>query len=201
MARRGLCVAVLLGLLCACSGLERSPEYRSAREAPPLVLPPSADARPIKPLFPIPPGPVLKVWPEKFQVPAPKPLVLAETPVPDAAAVALPVAEKPVLTQDGNGYPLISIAGDFNAIWDRLGEALHRAGVKVSDRDQRTGLYYLNLDDETGKGVPYQLRLSRGQSSYTLTLQKDDETLAPKATTQALFETIVNRWPELAVRE
>lgn len=193
MLRASLGVAAVV-LAAGCSS-QPPDDYRSAKELPPLVLP-SADVRPIKALYPIPPGAVPTTWPKKFQAPAPKPLVL-EGGAPGQPGMAAPaVVERPVLTQDGNGYPLLSVSGDFNAVWDRLGDVLRQAGVKVSDRDQRVGLYYLSLDDETGKGVPYQLRITRGQSAYTLTLQKDDDTLAPKPTTQSLFEAIVSRWPQ-----
>lgn len=197
--RRALvCVVVLLA---GCAHLhDRGDDYRTAQELPPLKLPPGVETRPIKPLYPIPPGPLPQSWPKKFQAPAPKPLsVPAQTAAPAPAAASAPV-QKPLLTQDGNGYPLLSVSGDFNPVWDRLGEALRAAGVKVEDRDQRVGLYYLSLDDETGKNRPYQLRLTRGQSAYTLTLQKDDDTLAPRATSQALFESLVAHWPVPAER-
>lgn len=187
---------VLLAGLTGCSSLAGPPEYRTVREVPPLALPAGADTRPIKPLLAIPPGPVPTTWPKKFEVPQPKPLVIAEAGQGAAAPAATPAADKPVLTQDGNGYPLLTMAGDFNAIWDRLQESLRGAAVKVDDRDQRVSIYYLRLDDETGKKVPYQLRLARTQSAHTLTLQKDDDTLAPRETTRSLFEAIVRHWPE-----
>jgi uncharacterized lipoprotein len=194
---RGAAAAVLAGLavLAGCSSLAGPDEYRSAQQLPPLALPAGAETRPIKPLYAIPQGPLPTTWPEKFEVPQPRPLELADAPA-GSATVAAPVADRPVLTQDGNGYPLLGIAGDFNAIWDRLADALRAAGVKVDDRDQRVAIYYLRLDDEAGKGSPYQLRLARTQSAHTLTLQKDDETLAPQATTRSLFEAIVRHWPE-----
>ncbi|HEX4870439.1 MAG TPA: outer membrane protein assembly factor BamC [Moraxellaceae bacterium] len=188
---------LVLGLLAGCSVLRGPDEYRSARELPPLTLPAGAETRPIKPRYAIPPGPVPTTWPKKFEVPRPRPLVVAEegaaTATPGAPAAA---AERPALTQDGNGYPLMSVSGDFNAIWDRLEEALRRAGVKVEDRDQRVSLYYLRLNDATGRNVPYQLRLARTQSAYTLTLQMDDDTLAPQETSRTLFEALVRYWTE-----
>lgn len=197
MPRRGVAALAALVALAGCSAIRGPDEYRSARELPPLALPPGAETRPIKPAFAIPPGPVPTTWPKTFEVPKPKPLPEAAARAEGEAAPAAPaVADKPVLTQDGNGYPLLSIAGDFNAIWDRLQDALQRAGVKVEDRDQRVNLYFLRLDDASGKNVAYQLRLARAQSAYTLTLQKDDDTLAPRETSQSLFEGIVNHWPE-----
>lgn len=196
---RGHAAAALLalGLLAGCSALRGPDEYRSARELPPLALAEGAETRPIKPLYAVPPGSLPQSWPEKFEVPKPRPLALAdEAAATGSGALAATVADRPVLTQDGNGYPLMSVGGDFNAIWDRLEEALRRAGVKIEDRDQRVSLYYLRLDDATGKGIPYQLRLARAQSAFTLTLQKDDDTLAPQDTSRALFESIVDHWSE-----
>lgn len=197
---RGRAAAVLTALaaLAGCSSLAGPDEYRTVRQLPPLAVPAGTETRPVKPLYAIPPGPVPTTWPKKFEVPQPRPLVEAAMPA-GAAPTAAPVADKPVLTQDGNGYPLLGIAGDFNAIWDRLAETLRVAGVKVDDRDQRVAIYYLRIDDEAGKGSPYQLRLARTQSAHTLTLQKDDETLAPQATTRSLFEAIVRHWPEPGV--
>lgn len=196
----GLVGAVLLSLLAGCAMLRNdADDYRQARNLPPLALPADAETRPIAPLYPIPPGPVPTEWPEKFKAPAPAPLVLdrlAAEPAPATTVAAS--ASRPVLTQDGNGYPLVTISGDFNLIWDRLAEALRQASAKVEDRDQRVGLYYLRLDDESGKNTPYQLRITRGQSAYTLTLQQDDDTLAPRATSRALLEAIVRHWPEPA---
>lgn len=196
MTGRVLAGLLALAALAGCSSLRGPDEYRSARELPPLALPAGTESRPIRPLYAIPPGPVPSTWPAKFEVPKPRPLAVAAGEDAPAAGGAPAVADKPVLTQDGNGYPLVSISGDFNAIWDRLQEALAKAGVKVEDRDQRVSLYYLRLSDATGKDIPYQLRLSRAQSAWTLTLQKDDDTLAPQETTRSLFEGIVNNWPE-----
>lgn len=197
---RGAAAATLVALaaLAGCSSLAAPDEYRNVRELPPLALPAGAETRPVKPLYAIPPGPLPTTWPKKFEVPQPTPLVVAEAPA--ATGPALPAAaDRPVLAQDGNGYPLLSVAGDFNAIWDRLSDALRGAGVKVDDRDQRVAIYYLRVDDAAGKGTPYQLRLARTQSAHALTLQKDDETLAPQATTRTLFEAIVRHWPEPGV--
>jgi uncharacterized lipoprotein len=196
MLRKGLFGLTLLAVLAGCSSAGNpASDYRMAREVPSLTIPAGVETRPIKPLYPIPPGPVPKEWPKKFKAPAPKPLVIPEVAVTDKA-VGPAVTEKPVLTQDGNGSPLISISGDLNVIWDGLEKALRKANVKIDDRDQRIGLYYVSLSDEVGKNTPYQLRVTRGQTAYTMTLQKDDDTLAPKSTTQSLFEDIVRNWPE-----
>ncbi len=73
--------------------------------------------------------------------------------------------------------------------------ALRTGNVKVDDRDQRTGLYYLDMPGPDGKKTIYQLRVTRSQSSYILALQKDDDTLAPEAMARTLFESVVSHWP------
>lgn len=200
---RACCLALGLGLVAGLAGCstyfrDRASDYRTARELPPLTLPKGQDSRPIKPLYPIPAGGTVArpEWPKKFEAPQPKPLSLSA----EASSVAAPdasvsVPEKPVLTQDGNAYPVLSIAGDFNSIWDRLDIALRTGNVKVDDRDQRIGLYYLDMPAPDGKKAIYQLRVTRSQSAYTLALQKDDDTLAPEAMTRTLFESIVSHWP------
>lgn len=192
-----VCMALVLASAgCSTYFRDRASDYRSAKEAAPLQFPDGQETRAIKPLYPIPPGPEAGIDPtKKFEAPKPKPLAVLPEAAPVPNATPAPV-QKPVLTQDGNGYPVVSIEGDFNPIWDRLDESLRAGNTKVDDRDQRVGLYYLTLPDAEGKKMPYQLRVTRGQSAYTLTLQKDDDTLAPQSTTKTLFESIVNNWPK-----
>ena len=80
-AVRSLLALVLAATaLAGCSSLfrDRAGDYRTARELPPLKLPAGQEARPIQPLYPIPPGPALSNvdTSKKFEVPKPKPLVL-----------------------------------------------------------------------------------------------------------------------------
>jgi outer membrane protein assembly factor BamC len=194
----GLSAFLVVSLLAGCSTYfrDRASDYRTAKEAPPLQLPAGQETRQIKPLYPIPPGPAVSIdLSKKFEAPKPKPLAVTPDAPTTTPSTAPAFVQKPVLTQDGNGYPSVSIEGDFNALWDRLDESLRAGSIKVDDRDQRVGLYYLTLPDADGKKTAYQLRVTRGQSSYTLALQKDDDTLAPQSTTKTLFESIVNHWP------
>lgn len=188
---------IAASLLTACVGpfRDRSLAYREAADLPPLALPEGQETRPVRPLFPVPPETAPAEWPKKFEVPRPRPLPAdTASASPQSAQPSLP-GGKPVLSQDGNGYPVLSIYGDFNTVWDGLDQALRAAGVKVEDRDQRLSLYYLRLADAAGKQATYQLRVTRGQTAYVLALQKDDDTLAPQAMTRTLFESIASRWP------
>ena len=190
---RGACLALLMLGLAGCAS--KGEDYFQAQDLPPLNVPEGQEARQIKPLFPIPPAASVQTdWPKKFIVPRPRPIdVLPEqvAPLPGPEKGA----DKPELTVDGNGYAALSVQGDFNAIWDRLDQALRAAGVKVEDRDQGLSQYYLSLADADGKKATYQLRVMRGQSAYNLTLQRDDDTLASQDMTRTLFESIVARWP------
>lgn len=199
---RSMCLLLSLAVvasLSACSSYfrDRASDYRTAQELPPLILPPGQVSRPIKPLYPIPPSATeAKIeWPKKFDAPKPKPLVLPAGAESTSAPPETAATEKPVLTQDGNTNPVLTVIGDFNAIWDHLDVALRASRVKVDDRDQRVGLYYLDLPAADGKKTVYQLRVTRSQSAYVLALQKDDDTLAPEAITRTLFESIVSHWP------
>lgn len=193
MLFRQVCLTLLVVGVSACAS--KGEDYFHAVDLPPLTLPDGQESRQIKPLFPVPPAAAAQAaWPEKFEVPRPRPMEAQPeqvVPLPSQQAGS----DKPELTVDGNGYAVLSVRGDFNAIWDRLDQALRAAGVKVEDRDQGLSQYYLNLADADGKKATYQLRVTRGQSSYSLTLQKDDDTLASQDMTRTLFESIVARWP------
>lgn len=186
---------LLSGLVLLAGCASKGEDYFQAKDLAPLKVPEGAETRQVKPLLPIPPVTAARTeWPAKFEVPRPPPMVeAAESPEPAAPAQA--GADRPELTVDGNGYAVLSVKGDFNSVWDRLDQALRTAGVKVEDRDQGLAQYYLSLADSDGKKATYQLRVTRGQSAYSLTLQKDDDTLAPQAMTRTLFESIVARWP------
>lgn len=190
---QGFCLVALATGLAGCAS--KGEDYFHAQDLPALRFPDGQETRQVKPLFPIPPVTVAQAeWPDKFEVPKPRPMT--ETAVPDQPAPAkVDGSDKPDLTVDGNGYAVLSVQGDFNAVWDGLDQALRTAGVKIEDRDQALAQYYLSLVDANGKRATYQLRVTRGLSAYTLTLQKDDDNLAPQAMTRTLFESIVARWP------
>lgn len=189
---------LLVVSLSACSTFfrDRASDYRKVEESAPLVLPEGQETRPIRPLYPIPPGEVAKLdLKKKFQLPQPKPLVVADSAVAETPEFASSAEQQPVIGQDGTGYPVITVANNFEAVWDNVGDALKAANVVVEDRDQRVGLYFLKLTNASGKQVVYQLRVGRGQSGCVLTLQQDDDTLAPQGMTKTLFESIVRHWP------
>jgi uncharacterized lipoprotein len=189
-------VYAVLGL-GACSWLpDHSADYRGAGEVPRMTLPAGTDSHALTDVYPIPPQTVKPVWKSKrFEAPAPAPLALSGDIPMGTAGGGLDPQNVLSRTQDGNGYPTLSVTGGFDQIWDSLGQALHAASVKVDDRNQSLGLYYLDLADPSGKILPYQLKVTRALNAYSMSLQKDDDTLAPTETTSTLFDKIQAKWP------
>ncbi|HVL00318.1 MAG TPA: outer membrane protein assembly factor BamC, partial [Dongiaceae bacterium] len=86
-----------------------------------------------------------------------------------------------VMTYDGNGYPVLVINQDFNRAWQDVGRALQRARIPTQDLDRSLGIYYLGqADEDDDEEKPLQLRLSRSETGVQVSVQLDDDTLAPK---------------------
>lgn len=86
-----------------------------------------------------------------------------------------------VMTYDGNGYPVLVINQDFNRAWQEVGMALQRARIPTDDLDRSLGIYYLGkADPDDDEEQPLQLRLSRSETGVQVSVQLDDDALAPK---------------------
>lgn len=196
--KRSLRVAALSALvfaLAACSTFrDRSADYQTAENAPLLQFPAGSEARPLRDLYPIPAISSQTKLSGKFEVPAPKPLLVAQPGAAEPLGKEQANAQL-TLGQDGNGYPTLQAQGGFSQIWDKLDQALKAADVKIDDRNQSLGLYFLRLPNAESKLDSYQLRVTRGVNAYALSLQKDDDTLASPALTKTLFEKIQAKWP------
>lgn len=196
MKRAALTVGLMgLALELAGCGLlhDNSNDYRTAENLPPMQVPAGQEARPLRELYPIPPATAQVTLPEKFEVPKPKPLAKLEQPAAEAPS-AEAGESRLTLAQDGNGYPTLNATGGFNQVWDKVGQSLSASAVKVEDRNQSLGLYYLELPNAQGKAEAYQLKITRGQNAYSLSLQKDDDTLAPQVVASSLFAKIQAKW-------
>ncbi|PTQ88529.1 NlpB/DapX lipoprotein [Agitococcus lubricus] len=188
--------------LGACSLLpETSLDYQKSPMLAPLVLTEGQTTRPIQPLFAIPdvttPAENVAVVTEgkgrkqHFAAPLPKPLAIAE--VKNAAPIKdSPL--KPIIVKDGNNHPVLQTAGDIRLIWDDLERVLTKANIKISDRNQSLGLYFVELSEKSVKQL-YQLKLTRTSNDNVISLQKDDDTLADAVVSQRLFETLLTHWP------
>ena len=96
-----------------------------------------------------------------------------------------------VMTWDGNGYPVLVINQDFNRAWQDVGAALERSKLEVEDLDRSLGIYYLkkkNPDDDEER--PLQLRIARSESGIQVSVQYDDDTLAPKEESAAVLNRL-----------
>ena len=199
---RILPVSLSLALLSGCGLMpDRSLEYQQAKTLPPLVLS-TGDSRVIKPLYAIPEiatpeQPVVLVEgkgrKQRFVAPLPKPLTVIATQ--QAESSLKPIVEtKPQIVNDGNGHPVLQSSGDILQVWDKLNKALTAANIKVSDRNQSLGLYFVELSKD-GKNTIYQLKLIRTSNDNVISLQKDDETLVGSELSQQTFERLLNHWP------
>ena len=197
-------VPVLLALLSlgGCSLMpDRSLDYLQAKNVPPLVVP-TAEGRNIKPLYVIPEiatpeQTVVLVQGEgrkqRFVAPSPKPLVVTgKSSAADPKPTVL--ASKPQIVNDGNGHPVLQTNGDILQVWDTLNKALAAANIKVSDRNQTLGLYFVDLNKD-GKSTAYQLKVIRTSNDNVISLQKDDDTVAEPELSQQTFERLLNHWP------
>lgn len=183
-------------VLSACSTFrDRGGSYQEAQDLPPTQLGEQVAAKELKPLYPIPPA-VGEFKPvEKFVVPAPKPIVVEEKAAVQKSDAVSSVSEL-ALIQDGNGYPSLQATGDFDQVWDHLGTALKAADIRIDDRNQSLGIYFVLLS-ESGAKKPeaFQLKVTRGSVGNSISLQNDEDTLAPAPVAKALFEKIQAKWP------
>ena len=195
-------VLLVLFSLSACSFLpDRSLDYLQAKNVPPLVVS-TTEGRNIKPLYVIPEiatpeQTVVLVQGEgrkqRFVAPSPKPLVVTgKSSAADPKPTVL--ASKPQIVNDGNGHPVLQTNGDILQVWDTLNKALAAANIKVSDRNQTLGLYFVDLIKD-GKSSAYQLKVIRTSNDNVISLQKDDDTLAESELSQQTFERLLNHWP------
>lgn len=198
-------VPMLLGIvmLSGCGLLpDRSLEYQQAQTTAPLVLP-AGDKRSIKPLYAIPeittaPDQAVvlvegKGRKQRFVAPIPKPLLVANSSA-ELKATAVTTTTKPNIVNDGNGHPVLQSNGDILQVWDTLNAALAAANIKISDKNQSLGLYFIELSSD-GKKAGYQLKVIRTSNDNVISLQKDDDTLVDAELSQQIFERLLSHWP------
>lgn len=190
--RRLLLVAVAATLLPACTNFfrDRSQDYVKAESTPPLSIPESVSTRPIKPLYPIPQSNFV-VKPELKAAVVPYPPAMEEVKVAELPPLPNLPGRSPVkLGTDGNGVPELRVIGPRERIWDELGRALKNADVTVTDRNQSLGLVEVSIAQQN-----YQVRMVRATEAFVVSVQRDDETLAPVNLARNLLGTLQARWP------
>lgn len=184
-------VALAATLLPGCTFLrDRSQAYATAQSTQPLVLP-ATPVRPITALNPIPDSKaVFPGNPDKGFVP-PFPPSMQQVKATELPALPnLPGRSVVKLGTDGNGVAELRVIGPRERVWDELGRALKNAQVKIRDRDQSLGLVYISIDQQD-----YQVRMVRATEAFVISVQRNDETLAPVAVSRSLLTTLQVRWP------
>jgi len=107
----------------------------------------------------------------------------------------LRVLPKYTMTRDGNGYPILVINQDFNRAWLSVGQALQKSRIGVTDLDRTLGIYYLAEKalveiDEEEEERELQLRLISSESGIQVSVQVDDDTLAPEEQSARILNRI-----------
>lgn len=195
----GFCVVLLSG----CSLFpDRSLDYLQAKTIQPL--PADNQTRIIKPLYPIPvvttsaeqTASLVKTKGRKqeFVAPSPKPLVVTESEQTVAKAEDV-VEQKPNLIFDGNQHPVLMITGEQLKLWEQLGQAINAAKVKITDRNQSSGLYFIELSQTNNKKEAYLLKLTSTAAKTVVSLQKDEDTLADSVLSQQILTELIKHWP------
>lgn len=185
-----VCVLLAVTVLPACSGFfrDRSLAYVDAKSSPPLAIPADVSTRPITPLYPIP---AVAVKPIDKPVEAPFPPEMTAQVSVELAALPNAPGRTPVkFGTDGNGVPELRVVGPRERVWDELGRTLKTIDVKIKDRNQSLGIVYITIAEQD-----YQLRMIRATEAYVISVQRDDDTLAPVTLSRNLLGTLQVRWP------
>ena len=96
-----------------------------------------------------------------------------------------------LLTQDGNHYPVLELEQEFAPAWSNIGRALQKAHIKVDDLNRSLGIYYIRYDAEDKKATTaYELKVTRAENDIHITVQINDDTLAPVEISQALLKQL-----------
>lgn len=191
--RVALLGAVLLLTGCGSNGVfrDRGFDYLRAEPSTPLVYPAGVPPIAAQERFPVPglenrrtlaPG-------EKPELEIPKPPQLVDLAALGTAPADTPVVPgrkvteaQVVLTRDGNDYPVLMLALDFDWAWQVVGDALKETGsVELADLDRERAAYFVVVNGRrTSAGEPYQLKLNYTANGIQVALQVDDDAMAPR---------------------
>jgi len=145
---------------------------------------------------------------EEFVVPRPEQLVAEENTQEVASLAEYQNQElNPRLEKDGAGTWVLRLDGRFAITWTAVADVLADASFTLDDMNRSIGTYYLTIkeqktaedqsfwewlfgsDDELVE-QNYLLKMNRSRLGVYLSLQKDVETLANDAMTQAVLGEI-----------
>lgn len=106
-------------------------------------------------------------------------------------------APRTIMSWDGNGFPVLVVTLDMNRAWAAVGNALERSSIEIIDLNRSLGVYYLqrgkrkaDRDDDDDSEDQYQLKLLRADEGVHISVQLDDNTLAPAKEAEKLLNLI-----------
>lgn len=101
--------------------------------------------------------------------------------------------------KDGNGLPVLTIDQPFARSWDAIGTALARSKrssarlIAVEDLDRSLAVYYIKWSGDgqaVGQEAKYQLHVAKGEQGVLVSLQVDDENIAPREESQRVLSFV-----------
>jgi outer membrane protein assembly factor BamC len=177
MQSRNIVLAVvLLALLPGCSSNKKKTEYKNgATQVQPLEVPPDLTAPELSQRNVIPgtDGVQVASYSEYAKQTVEQPCLSPVSAPVSASPVAVPAAK----LQENNGAKSIVLGEPFDRSWRRVGLALDRAHIKVSDKDRSKGIYFVQpasdkdkKKDKDKKSSDYLVAVSEsgGTSSVTV---------------------------------
>ena len=95
---------------------------------------------------------------------------------------------KVVKSVDGTGYPVITVVSDFNRAWGRVETLLDQSSrFELTDKNRSEAFFMMKVPTFEGD---LQLRLDQVETGVVITLQKDDNTLAPLPLTESIIDEL-----------
>lgn len=95
---------------------------------------------------------------------------------------------KVMRTVDGTGYPIIMLVSDFNQAWSKVETVLRQSrSLELEDKNLSEGFFLIKSPDHDEF---LQLRIDRVETGVVITLQQDDNTLAPLAVSSDVIDTL-----------
>jgi outer membrane protein assembly factor BamC len=101
--------------------------------------------------------------------------------------------------EDGNGWPVLTIGQPFARSWDALGTALVRSKqsrgrtLEIEDLDRSLAVFYIKWTGDTtaaASSKKYQLHVAKGEQGVLVSVQLDDDTVAPKDESERVLSFI-----------
>lgn len=193
-----ICLTALVLLLSGCSLFgdrfrDRSLDYLTAKEQPLTV---QADGTPVASVdrYRIPPVSGAVVTMEKFELPAPLALVIADDQESASLNDYRSESLNPRLEHDGSGALILRLDGGFAQAWTAVTDAIAASSLKMTDLNRSTGTWYLDIEAKTlakdrgwwarlwnkdkVESKTYLLKMNRARLGAYLSLLSDAETLA-----------------------